>query len=371
MLPLQIITSQTNEMCRCLPPEIIAAFGPPWGNPDLKAVPHHFFYGCNATKTPYLTFPITQRRAGDETWAMFDLIGGFSSQTAQVSLDEMSMYVVAADGNDIEPKLVNSVGISNGERYTVLVKLEKPRKYTLRISSTAPSFMVSTKATIDFQIRGQKQNPAPTDPWINETGQNLTANVVFFDPDKARPYPPQTPPKADVTYKLDMVVGKSASFWSMNETVLPENTENQPPLLLSPQPGRQDNHTVTTLGKTKWVDYIMFTPGFGPSHPIHVHGRHFYVLGRGSTNFTWNTIEEAAAAMPDAFNLVNPPIRDTYLTLGDAGSWLALRRPSDNPGVWLLHCHILSHIQGGQSMILQDGVDVLPPIPREYRTGKF
>jgi FtsP/CotA-like multicopper oxidase with cupredoxin domain len=168
-----------------------------------------------------------------------------------------------------------------------------------------------------------------------------------------------------------MVVGKSASFWAMNETVLPANSEDLPPLLLSPQPGRQDNHTVTNLGKIKWVDYIMLTPEFGPNHPVHVHGRHFYVLGRGTGNFTWNTVEEAAAAMPGAFNLVNPPLRDTYLTLGEPGSWLALRRPSDNPGVWLMHCHILSHIQGGQSLIIQDGVDVLPPIPQKYRTGKF
>ncbi|KAH8810951.1 Cupredoxin-like protein [Xylogone sp. PMI_703] len=355
----------------CLPPEIIAAYGPSWGNPDVAAVPHNFFYGCNATKTPYLTFPITQQRASDETWAMFDLIGAFSSQTAQVSLDEMAMYVVAADGSDIEPVLVNSVGISNGERYTVLVKLEKSRKYTLRISSTAPSFMVSTQATIDFRIRGQKQDPRPTTPWINPTGQNLTANVIFFDSDSGRPYPPQTPPNADVTYINEMLVGKSASYWAFNETILPENSEELPALLLSPQPGRQDNHTITTPGKTKWVDYIMLTPGFGPNHPVHVHGRHFYVLGRGTGNWTWNTVEEAAAAMPRAFNLENPPLRDTYLTLGDPGSWMALRRPSDNPGVWLMHCHILSHIQGGQSMILQDGVDVLPPIPKEYRTGNF
>ncbi|CRG89866.1 hypothetical protein PISL3812_06905 [Talaromyces islandicus] len=356
----------------CLPPEIIAAYGPAGGQSNLSAVPHHFFYGCTATKTPYLTFPVTQTRPDDETWAMFDLIGGFSSQTAQVSLDELDVYVVAADGNDIEPTLVNSVGISNGERYTILVKLEKPRKYTLRVASTAPSFMVSTQATIDFNIRGQKQDPTPTDPWINNTGANLTANVVFFNPDNGRPYPPQAPPKvADATYINNMVFGKSATFLAFNETILPENTEELPPLLMSPQPGRQDNHTITTLGKTKWVDYVMLTPGFGPNHPVHVHGRHFYVLGRGTGNWTWDTVEEAAAAMPSAFNFVNPPLRDTYLTLGAPGSWLVLRRPSDNPGVWLMHCHILSHIQGGQSIILQDGVDVLPAIPQQYRTGMF
>lgn len=349
----------------CLPPEVIAAFAP--SPPDFDAIPRSFFYGCNVTQGSSEAIHITQKAAEEETWVMFDLIGAFASQTVQVSFDELPMFVIAADGNDIEPQAANSLMITNGERYTVVIRLQKPKKYTLRVSGVAASQLLWTTAELDFKIHGQNQSLTPSVPYITEVGANTTADVVFFDVDKTKPYPPQPVPQTvDATFKMTMTIGSEAIYWAFNQTILPENTEDLPPLLFAPQPNRQDNHTITVPSKHSWVDYIMLTPGSGPTHPIHVHGRHFYVLGRGTGNFTWATVEEASAAMPEAFNLVDPPLRDTFATLGAPDSWLALRRPSDNPGVWLMHCHIQSHLQGGMSVIIEDGLDGLPKIPDEY-----
>jgi FtsP/CotA-like multicopper oxidase with cupredoxin domain len=350
----------------CLPPEVIAAFAP--SPPDFGAIPKNFFYGCNATRGSTEVIRMTQKTAEDETWAMFDLIGAFASATVQVSFDELTMYIIAADGNDIEPHAVNSIMITNGERYTVLIHLQKPKKYTFRVSSVAASQILWGTAVLDFTIHNRDQPSDPSIPFINEVGANTTAEVVFFDVDKTKPYPTQPMPQTvDATYKMTMLIGSEAIYWALNQTILPETTEDQTPLLFAPQPNRQDNHTITIPSNHSWVDYIMLVPGSGPTHPIHVHGRHFFVLGRGVGNFTWNTVEEASAALPPgAFNLVDPPLRDTFATLGAADSWLVIRRRSDNPGVWLMHCHIQSHLQGGMSVIIQDGVAGLPEIPREY-----
>jgi FtsP/CotA-like multicopper oxidase with cupredoxin domain len=117
-----------------------------------------------------------------------------------------------------------------------------------------------------------------------------------------------------------------------------------------------------------WVDYVMQVGPGQPPHPVHIHGRHFYVIGEGEGHFNWSTTAEAVLAVPEAFNLVNPPLRDTYPTPAATGeSWLVLRRPSDNPGVWLIHCHIQSHLQGGMSMVIQDGTDDLPQAPTDYK----
>jgi len=46
-----------------------------------------------------------------------------------------------------------------------------------------------------------------------------------------------------------------------------------------------------------------------------------------------------------ALNLNNPPKRDTATLPG--GGYLVLAFETDNPGAWLMHCHIAFHISEG------------------------
>lgn len=365
-IPLYINSTATS----CLPPAVIATSAAPGSPPpNFDAIPANFFYGCSETEGSTEVISITQKSENDETWVMFDLIGSLSLQTVQVSFDELTMYVIAADGNYIEPQTVNSVLITNGQRYTVLIKLLEPRKYTVRVSGISDPQIIWGISVLDFQISGAPQLSEPTTPYINEVGVNTTSNVTFFDINGVKPFQPQgIPEAADVTFKMTMVIGGQVIYWAFNQTILPLNSDDLNPLLFAPQPGRQDNHTITVPSGNVWVDYIMQVPGVQPPHPVHVHGRHFYVIGQGEGDFPWDTVEEARAVIPESFNLVNPPLRDTFPTpfAGPPGSWLVIRRQSDNPGVWFMHCHIQSHIQGGMSMIIQEGIDDLPTIPSQY-----
>jgi len=38
------------------------------------------------------------------------------------------------------------------------------------------------------------------------------------------------------------------------------------------------------------------------------------------------------------------------------GSWLVLRFRADNPGVWLLHCHIAHHLEVAMGMVFEVGL---------------
>ncbi|KAH6765713.1 laccase 3 [Perilla frutescens var. hirtella] len=76
-------------------------------------------------------------------------------------------------------------------------------------------------------------------------------------------------------------------------------------------------------------------------HPVHLHGYHFYVVGQGFGNFNPN--RDTAR-----FNLVDPPVRNTINV--PVGGWAVIRFVADNPGVWLMHCHIDSHLTGGFAM---------------------
>ncbi|KAG7037020.1 Laccase-3, partial [Cucurbita argyrosperma subsp. argyrosperma] len=95
-------------------------------------------------------------------------------------------------------------------------------------------------------------------------------------------------------------------------------------------------------------------------HPMHLHGYHFYVVGSGFGNFN-------SATDPARFNLVDPPLRNTIGT--PPGGWVAIRFVADNPGAWLMHCHIDSHLAWGLAMVflVENGEgemqSVLPPPP--------
>ena len=44
------------------------------------------------------------------------------------------------------------------------------------------------------------------------------------------------------------------------------------------------------------------------------------------------------------------------------------RKKADNPGVWLMHCHVMSHLMKGQSIALWVTDKGIPPVPRNFPT---
>ncbi|XP_038719007.1 laccase-3-like [Tripterygium wilfordii] len=90
-------------------------------------------------------------------------------------------------------------------------------------------------------------------------------------------------------------------------------------------------------------------------HPMHLHGYQFYVIGSGFGNF--NPARDTAN-----FNLIDPPQRNTIGT--PPGGWVAIRFVADNPGVWLMHCHLDSHLGWGLAMafLVENGVGRLQTV---------
>lgn len=359
----------------CVPPANLALLGPPDGPPaDASVIPSDIFHGCQATDASLEVIRVQRDKGCSDAWVMLDLISAFNLHTVRVSLDGVPLLVVAADGNDIEPVAADAVKLTNGQRYTVLARLREPGRYTLRVSSTSDPQILFGTAVIELEGTVASASPVSDDapsstPFIDERGNALRPDVVFFNASVARPYPPiDMPVTADKTYKITMQNDASLNVWALNATTRSLGQDNMRPLLFQPVPEQNDNHTMTVAAGA-WVDYVMMVVPGQPPHPVHFHGRHFYVLGEGTGVFPWESVDEALAALPEGtLNLVNPPARDTYPTppAVTEPTWLVLRRRSDNPGVWLVHCHIQSHLQGGMSMVLQDGMEDLPPIPAEY-----
>ncbi|KAI7997556.1 Laccase-11 [Camellia lanceoleosa] len=94
------------------------------------------------------------------------------------------------------------------------------------------------------------------------------------------------------------------------------------------------------------------------SHPFHLHGFNFFVVGTGIGNFDPKND-------PAKYNLVDPPERNTVGV--PTGGWTAIRFRADNPGVWFMHCHLEVHTMWGLKMafVVENGKtaeeSVLPP----------
>ncbi len=335
----------------------------------MSVIPPEIFDVCTPTNAPLEVIEV-KKSSANETWAAFDLIGTFSLITGVFSIDEHSMYVYAVDGSYIEPQKVEAIQIGNGDRYSIMVKMDKPGNFTMRMASLTMPQMFVGYATLSY--RDPKQAPPPSTPsigYINDVGGNTTANVRFFDQAAMKAFPPAPVPSvADQMVKVSMHVAGRSYNWALNDTIYPMQLDNAAPLLFHPQPELHNNVTITTKNNT-WVDIVFQAVTFPTTpHPIHKHGIKMYLLGTGNGLFNWSSVAEAAQANPGSFNLVDPPQRDGFITPAatTGPTWMAVRYHVNNPGAWLLHCHVQSHLQGGMSMAIQDGVDHWPTVPPQY-----
>ncbi|MBB3539554.1 multicopper oxidase family protein [Rhizobium sp. BK399] len=104
------------------------------------------------------------------------------------------------------------------------------------------------------------------------------------------------------------------SFWAINKVPWPGDTPDPTAPLAE-----------LKLGKSYILQLENVTPH---THPIHLHGMSFTVLSSSTRK-------------------VEPLVSDTYLVQPDEKVQLAF--VADNPGDWLLHCHIIEHQKTGMT----------------------
>jgi len=80
---------------------------------------------------------------------------------------------------------------------------------------------------------------------------------------------------------------------------------------------------------------VLFNNTDNGEHPLHLHGRSFWVL--------------ATSDFPAAETLYKPYYLKRDVVSVPARGWAKVVFMSDNPGVWLLHCHIDWHVAAGMA----------------------
>lgn len=123
--------------------------------------------------------------------------------------------------------------------------------------------------------------------------------------------------------------------WKLNSTSMHVDWED--PTLLEVYRGHHSwantSGVIELPHKNKWT-YVVIETTLSVPHPIHLHGHDFVVLAQGSGSYSGQTT-----------SLARPPKRDTAM-LPENGH-LVIAFKTDNPGAWLMHCHIGWHTEEG------------------------
>lgn len=112
---------------------------------------------------------------------------------------------------------------------------------------------------------------------------------------------------------------------------------------------RQEN-VITISKETAWTYFVIQNTNPIP-HPIHLHGHDIYLLKQdvGIFSGSFSGIDKS-----------NPTRRDTAMLPG-AGYMIIAYKP-DNPGAWLMHCHIGWHAAGGFSLQIVERQSEIPQL---------
>jgi L-ascorbate oxidase len=301
-----------------------------------------------------------------------------------------NMTVVEADGSYVEPFVVENLFIYSGETYSVLIKAdqEPSRNYwmTTNVVSRLPNTTAGL-AILNYYPNHPRRSPStvpPAGPMWNDTAPRLAQSQSI----KARQGFISTPPAISdrvIVFLNTQNLINGYTRWSVNNVSF---TLPHTPYLValkynlrhvfnqSPPPTGYDfvNYNIDSVPANKnatlndgiyrlkfntTVDIILqnaksMSNTTSETHPWHLHGHDFWVLGHGTGKFDiYND--------PKKYNLVNPIMKNT-VPVHPLG-WTALRFKADNPGVWLFHCHIESHFHMGMGVVFEEGIEKVGNLP--------
>ncbi|KAH7881961.1 laccase [Phlebopus sp. FC_14] len=255
------------------------------------------------------------------------------------SIDNHDLTVIEVDGEYVEPYVVNSIQIYAAQRYSFILETNQAvDNYWIHADPNT-----GDNATAIFRYSGAPEQDPKNRTMAYSTPLNETA-LVPLTPTTAR----LLKPEADV--KLNLVLGKNDTNFNFLINGVQYTSPTIPVLLqlLSGAVSPSDiapNGSVYALPRDKVIELSM-PPDDAPGrpHPFHLHGHKFAVVrSASSTNY----------------NLVNPVLRDTVNT-GVAGDNVTIRFLTDNPGPWMLHCHIDWHLYTGMAVVFAEDPQDVP-----------
>nr|QOW95913.1 laccase GbLac_U30636 [Ganoderma boninense] len=285
----------------------------------------------------------------------FRLISMSCDPNYTFSVDGHNMTVIEADGIETQPVTVNTIQIFAAQRYSfVLTADQDVDNYWVRAN---PNFgNVGFTDGINSAIL-RYDGADPVEPTTSQqTTQNLL-NEVDLHPYVAIPTP-GSPTPGGVDLAINFAFNFNGSRFFINgDTFVPPTV----PVLLQILSGAQTaqellpSGSVYELPMNSSIELTFPATASAPGtpHPFHLHGHEFAVIrSAGSTEYNYD----------------NPVWRDVVST-GVAGDNVTIRFQTNNPGPWILHCHIDFHLEAGFAVVMAEDspqASAANPVPQAW-----
>jgi FtsP/CotA-like multicopper oxidase with cupredoxin domain len=227
----------------------------------------------------------------------------------------VSFKIVALDGHDInEPQEINVqvLPIGSGQRYDLVFRMPEAGVVQL----------VGEDQTTGVSI-GQGQLAKP----------DFTQLPIFDLTSYGKPVSDAIAARSSFDQTQDILLGNRPGFhdgkFGLSHTINSQEFPNVPMITVRP------NQVVKLHIVNNTEEY----------HPMHLHGHFFTVLAKNNVALTGS------------------PIHLDTLTLAPGETW-DVAFIADNPGLWMLHCHVLIHAATGMDMMV-----IYPNISTPYTVG--
>ncbi|KAF9445699.1 multicopper oxidase [Macrolepiota fuliginosa MF-IS2] len=261
------------------------------------------------------------------------------------SIDNHDLTVIEVEGTAVQPYTINTIHIFAGQRYSVVLNANQTiGNYWIRaLPNTGNRNLNSTFANGVNSAILRYQGAPSADPASSQQLKQIPLIEAELRPNPSISAPGERQPNGtDATFNLALDFDPNAFLFTINGTSF--KSPSVPVLLqiLSGAHTAQDllpAGSIYTVERNKTVQITFNSGVVGGPHPFHMHGHAFSVVRSADTG---------------NFNYDNPIVRDVVSIGNTPGDFVAIRFRTDNPGPWILHCHIDFHLAEGLAIVFAE-----------------
>ncbi|CAJ2508541.1 Uu.00g135670.m01.CDS01 [Anthostomella pinea] len=271
-------------------------------------------------------------------------------------IDNHKMTVIAADLVPIKPYTTDVLSIGIGQRYDVIVEADQGegdfwlRAYPDMACSAENEMVNDIKGIVRYDAASHTDPASSAYQYTEDCHDEPMSSLVPYVAIDAQA------PAATESFSLGYAVNSHGMFkWTLDgqDFLSDWGVPTLQQSLADVSVFEQAQNVIQLNEKNAWVYFVIENgaSALGLTHPIHLHGHDFFVLAqKANANYTSDT----------ALQLKNPPRRDVAML--PANGYLVLGFITDNPGVWLMHCHIGWHASQGFALQIVERASEIPPM---------
>jgi L-ascorbate oxidase len=314
------------------------------------------------------------------------LIGATTLSTVAFGIEGHPLTVVEVDGVRTAPVTVNSVEVASGQRIGVTIdtKTDVTRQYRMEIAIRFRPVTNGSNCSAILKYSTVSAVPNDITTLPEPTLQNGTELLNFaYTQNYHALYDNQKMPlgNADQEFYLDNHITLTPTDigvrlrYAVNNGSLDEHMLSEAPrgIIYDVYNGISSSipYDVTYfIQKDQIIDAVIqntvLPSGLCEEHPFHLHGHYFWVHSQGTGQYN-----AAVNQQPDSTSYAMRDTTQLYATdyadgpeatagvspnLGKPCGWTKIRFIANNPGLWLLHCHIGSHAFVGMLVLFAEDV---------------